>query len=60
MRFSKAVVKCRVPILILTLLLMIPAVLGGRAQELCQQYAALPGAEHQGQSDGPRHQPYRS
>ena len=28
MRFSKAVVKCRVPILILTLLLMIPAVLG--------------------------------
>lgn len=28
MRFSKAVVKCRVPILIITLLLMIPAVLG--------------------------------
>ncbi len=28
MRFSKAVVKCRVPILIITLLLMIPAALG--------------------------------
>ena len=28
MRFSKAVVKCRVPILIVTLLLMIPAALG--------------------------------
>ena len=28
MRFSKAVVKCRFPILIITLLLMIPAVLG--------------------------------
>ena len=28
MRFSKAVVKCRVPILIITLVLMIPAVLG--------------------------------
>mgnify|MGYP004597445311 FL=1 len=28
MRFSKAVVKCRIPILIITLLLMIPSVLG--------------------------------
>lgn len=28
MRFSKAVVKCRIPILILTVLLMIPSVLG--------------------------------
>ena len=28
MKFSKAVVKCRVPILILALLLMIPSVLG--------------------------------
>ena len=28
MRFSKAVVKYRIPILILTVLLMIPAVLG--------------------------------
>lgn len=28
MHFSKAVVKCRVPILIITLLLMIPSVLG--------------------------------
>ena len=28
MRFSKAVVKCRIPILIITLLLMIPAALG--------------------------------
>ena len=28
MKFSKAVVKCRIPILIITLLLMIPSVLG--------------------------------
>ena len=28
MRFSKAVVKCRVPILILAILLMIPATIG--------------------------------
>ena len=28
MRFSKTVVKCRVPILIITILLLIPAVFG--------------------------------
>ena len=28
MRFSKAVVKCRIPILILAILLMIPATIG--------------------------------
>ncbi|MEE6208383.1 MAG: hypothetical protein VZR95_10055, partial [Alphaproteobacteria bacterium] len=28
MRFAKAVVKCRIPILILTVILMIPSVIG--------------------------------
>ena len=34
MRFSKAVVKCRIPILIVALILMVPSVLGMAATRI--------------------------
>lgn len=43
MQFSRAVVKYRIPILILTLLLLLPAVIGMATLEVSENYQAFAG-----------------